>query len=225
MEVFWFPDKDGEYAERNEVTCRVCTKRFKYCGNTSNMRLHLSSARSTEFAVMEKEENASLSKRKGGVSRSMASHGEPMPMDTGGVQQQLPAMLQAQKPIDKHNSRWKKLTDAICYFIAKDMMPFDTVNDPGFKHMVKTFKPLYTPPDRKTIATHYMQDLYLSEKRSIQQHLNDVEGYAITTDMWTSRAKQTYCLILSLNSNCKVFLYLSMRVTLQKTLLGKSVMC
>ena len=61
--------------------------------------------------------------------------------------------------------------------------------------MVKTFEPRYTPPDRKTISTHYMQDLYLSEKRKVQQHLIDVEGYAITTDMWTSRAKQAYCAI------------------------------
>ena len=115
---------------------------------------------------MEKEENeacSSLSKRKG-VSKS--SRGEAM--DTGGVQQQLPAMFEAQKPIAKINPRWKKLTDAICYFLAKDMMPFDTVNDPGFRHMVKTFEPRYAPSDRKTIAIHYMQDLYLSEKRRVQ---------------------------------------------------------
>ena len=80
------------------------------------------------------------------------------------------------------------------YFLAKNMMPFDTVNDLGFRHMVKTFEPHYTSPDRKTISTHYMQDLYLSEKR-VQQHLIDVEGYAITTDMWISRAKQAYCAI------------------------------
>ena len=111
------------------------------------------------------------------------------------VQQQLPAMFEAQKPITKSDSRWKKLTDSICYFLTKDMMPFHTINDPGFRHMVETFEPHYTPPDRKTISTHHMQDLYLSEKRRVQQYLIDVEGYAITTDMWTSRAKQAYCAI------------------------------
>ena len=95
-------------------------------------------------------------------------------------------MFEAQKSNDKHNLRWKKLTDPICYFLAKDMMLFDTINNPDFKHMVKAFEPHYTLPDRKTIAIHYMQDLYLSEKRRVQQHLNDIEEYAITTDTWTS---------------------------------------
>ena len=47
-----------------------------------------------------------------------------------GVQQQLPTMFEAQKPLKKSNPKWKKLTDSICYFLAKDVMPFDTVNDP-----------------------------------------------------------------------------------------------
>ena len=64
--------------------CCICTKRFKYCGNMSNMHLHLSSAHPAEFALMEKEENeacSSLSKRK---AASKSSCGEAM--DTGGVQ-------------------------------------------------------------------------------------------------------------------------------------------
>ena len=44
-----------------------------------------------------------------------------------------------------------------------DALSSDTVNDLGFRHIVKTFEPHYTPPDRKTISTHYMQDLYLSD--------------------------------------------------------------
>ena len=104
-------------------------------------------------------------------------------------------MFEVQKPLTKSNLRWKKLTESICYFLVKDMLPFDTVNDPGFRHLVKTFEPRYTPPDRKTISTHYMQDLYQREKTRVQQHLSNVEGYGITTDMWTSRAKQAYCAI------------------------------
>ena len=54
-------DPDREYIEkdkrkRNKVTCAVCSKRFKDCGNTSNMRLHLSNAHPNDFALMEKEE-------------------------------------------------------------------------------------------------------------------------------------------------------------------------
>ena len=73
------------------------------------------------------------------------------------------------------------------------MLPF---NDPGFRHMIKTFEPHYTPPDRKTISTLYMQDLYQKEKIIVKQQLNNIEGYAITTDMWISQAKQVYCAVM-----------------------------
>ena len=151
--------------------------------------------KTNDFATMEKEENEanlSWSKRK---AASKSHHSEVMNTGLKGMQQKLPAMFEAQKPLTRDNPKWKKLTNAICYFLAKDMMPFDTVNDPGFRYMIKTFEPRYTPPDRKTISTHYMQDLYQREKIRVQQQLNNIEGYAITTDMWTSQAKQAYCAV------------------------------
>ena len=57
--------------------CCVCSKCFKYCGNMSNMWLHLSTVHSSQFASMEKEENVT----------------------DMGVQQQRPAMFEVQRPI------------------------------------------------------------------------------------------------------------------------------
>ena len=92
-------------------------------------------------------------------------------------------MFEVQKPLNKSNPKLKKLTYSICYFLAKDMMPFYIVDDPGFKHLLNAFEPCYTLPDMKMIATHYMQDLYQREKSRVLQQLNDIEAYAITTDM------------------------------------------
>ena len=57
------------------------------------------------------------------------------------------------------------------------------------------FEPQYQPPDRKTISNYYMQFFYEQEKARVQQQLNNVEWYAITTDKWTSRAKHAYCAV------------------------------
>ena len=156
------------------------------------MRLHLNTAHPSDFASMEKEENeaGSTSLKKKAASKS--SHSEAMDTGQTEAQQKLPAMFEALKPLNKSDPRWKKLTESICYFLVKDMMPF---NDSGFQHLIKIFEPRYMPSDRKTISTYYMQDLYQKEKGRVQQPLNDVEGYAITTDMWTCRAKQAYCAI------------------------------
>jgi len=40
-----------------------------------------------------------------------------------------------------------------------------------------------------------MVNLYEQEKARVQQQLNNVEWYGITTDMWTSCAKHGYCAV------------------------------
>ena len=58
---------------------------------------------------MEKEENEACLSSSKIIGASKSSRSEAM--DTGGAQQQLPAMFEAQKPIAKNNWRWKKQTD------------------------------------------------------------------------------------------------------------------
>ena len=63
-------------------------------------------------------------------------------------------------PLPHNSERYKKLTKAVCYFICKDQQPFDTINDSGFRHMLRVFEPHYTPPDRKTIALNHIPTMY-----------------------------------------------------------------
>ena len=46
---FGFPAKDGTFLEtdnkkRSHVHYRICDKKVKYCGNTTNLRVHLRSS-------------------------------------------------------------------------------------------------------------------------------------------------------------------------------------
>ena len=59
------------------------------------------------------------------------------------VENQLPALFEARQPLSSGHPRWKKLTDSVWYFIAKDMLPFDTMNSHGFQHFVNAFEPQY----------------------------------------------------------------------------------
>ena len=66
---FGFPARDGIFLEtdkrkRNEVTCKVCKKKFKYSGNISNKHLHLQSSHPTDFALMQTTEDLGTSSRK-----------------------------------------------------------------------------------------------------------------------------------------------------------------
>ena len=54
--------------------------------------------------------------------------------------------------------------------------------------MLSVFKPRYVPPDRKTIASNHILALY----DAVKQMMNDAQYFSITTDLWSSRAKQSY---------------------------------
>ena len=41
-----------------------------------------------------------------------------------------------QAPLLHTSRRWKSITDSVCYFIAENMMPYDTANAAGFRHML-----------------------------------------------------------------------------------------
>ena len=94
------------------------------------MYSHLNAVHPSDFATMEKEENSKRSK----PSSTIRSKRTP-------VENQLPALFEAQQPLSSGHPRWKKLTESVCYFIAKHMLPFDTVNSPGFQRLVNTFEP------------------------------------------------------------------------------------
>ena len=128
------------------------------------MRSHLNTVYPSDFAAMEKEENSRRSRPSSTVRSKRTS-----------VENQLPALFEAQQPLSSGHPTWKKLTESVCYFIAKYMLPFDTVNSSGFQRLVNTFEPQYQPPDRKTISKHYMVNLYEQEKSRVHQQLNSAE--------------------------------------------------
>ncbi len=72
------------------------------------------------------------------------------------------------------------------------MQPIDTINDPGFRAMIKTFEPRYTPPDRKTPAVKYVPQMHYIEKKRVSNLISSVQHYSCTTEIWTSRAQHAY---------------------------------
>ena len=72
------------------------------------------------------------------------------------------------------------------------MNPISTVNDPGFRKMIKEFEPRYTIPVRKTIRNNYLSMMYEEERQCISTSLIDIPHFATTTDLWLTRAMHSY---------------------------------
>ena len=75
------------------------------------------------------------------LERQQNSEGLKVPSKTNSssAQKQLESFA-THGSLSHSTTRWKKLTEAVCYYIAKDMLPLDTVSGEGFLHMVKEFE-------------------------------------------------------------------------------------
>ena len=188
---FGFQSKDGEFVEKDKrkrdiVYCKLCFQSMKYCGNTTNLHFHLRTKHPTEY------NDSAASKPSSNTNNDKATNDGKRVSNSGRAQLTIPNTIQATLPLPKSSPRYKTLTNSVCYFLARDMQPYDTVNDAGFRYMLKTLEPRYTPPDRKTIATTHIPKMYEIEKNRIKASLMNVSCFSITTDMWTSRAKHAY---------------------------------
>lgn len=79
-----------------------------------------------------------------------------------------------------------KITSALTYFIATEMMPYSIVEKPGFKFFVNSLQPQYQLPSRKHISTVKIPKLYTATREVLKEKLTDAHYYNITTDCWTS---------------------------------------
>ena len=178
---FGFPACDGEFFEkdkkkRQDVHCKLCRQVLSYKGNTTNMMVHLWYKHKNEHEQVTAKYSSGSSESSSDCSR----------------QQSITDSFKQLETLKRSSSRWKALTNSVCYCIAKDMLPLECVNDKGFRHMLHTFEPRYVPPDRTTLARHYMPDLYQEQRGKITTAVGSELTYiAFTSDGWSSRANDS----------------------------------
>ena len=118
---FGFPAQGGEFIEKDKkkrttVFCKLCPKQLPYNGSTTNMMVHLQYNHPSEFKKAKEKSNAV-------VPTAQRPKGQPS----------IAEAFHHLEPLSCSSQRWKNLTSSVCYCIAKDMMPFSTVNNEGFQ--------------------------------------------------------------------------------------------
>ena len=112
---FGFSTKDGQFIEqdkkkRKEVICKTCRKEFAHTGSTTNLISHLQNNHTKVYTTMMQQSSDSLK--------------EPLSTASKPLKRQLKDSFAAHSPLPHSTTGWKKLTEAVCYYIAKDMLPF-----------------------------------------------------------------------------------------------------
>ncbi|XP_038155642.1 E3 SUMO-protein ligase ZBED1-like [Cyprinodon tularosa] len=195
----WFGFKKSD-TEQKVVLCKVCRQPVTTKdSNTTNLFHHLKHKHKPEYEASQKMRCDAAE------ASTKTSFKKPT-----STQTKLADAFSHSTPYDSQSKRWKELTEAVAFCLAKDMLPLQSVEKEGFRRMVHKMDTRYKMPSRKYFSKTALPKMYDECRDGLQAKLSTVTFFASTTDMWSSRATEPYISLTvhyitddwSLNSNC-----------------------
>ena len=161
---------------------RWCHKRVAAKNrNTSNLLAHLRTHHLTSYSEVNK---AMKCKHPCRSSKSCCG------MLVG--QSTMEESLARTQKYDHKGKKWKEITDAITYCIAKDSLPIYTVEKRGFRRLTQTLDSCSEIPSRSYFSKTAIPSLYASTVDKVKEELSSVQYFASTTDLWSSHGMIPY---------------------------------
>lgn len=166
---------DGSPNEDGLPVCRLCIKTVSAkSSNTSTLFSHLKNNHPRQYAEIRS------------TSKSTSS-------GTNQAQPSIQEAIVSGQPYPKDSKRWQQVTNAVTYAIAKDCLPFRTVEKPGFTRLVSTLDRRYILPGRKHFSHTAIPSLYASTREKVYRELQEgVKFFSATTDLWSSESLHPY---------------------------------
>ena len=110
--------RDGQPIDNGNVICRTCYRRvLAKNGNTSNLLAHLKANHGKVYSEATEAMNSKPSRQP-----SIRSKGIAVGQST------LKESLERGQKYERKGKKWKELTDAVTYYIAKDSLPVYSVD-------------------------------------------------------------------------------------------------
>ena len=174
--------EEGNPPEDESVVCLYCKQTVvARNGNTLNLFSHLRTQHSAKYDLAIKDKKKAKGKEKSTGASSCS-----------GIQNSIDESFAAMGKYDRKSKRWQKLTEAVTYYLAKDIVPFYTVEKPGFKRLVSVFDKQYELPSGKYFSQVAIPSLYNNIRDEVIAEIRNVEYYSATTDLWSSEGLKPY---------------------------------
>ncbi|CAI5677617.1 unnamed protein product [Oreochromis niloticus] len=161
-------DKDDVL--QTQVLCKTCrTLVATTRGNMTNLHHHLQYNHRELFEEFQKD-RASQTKVANVKTKSTA------------VQQpSLYPSFSSGTPYEKTSKRYKEITEAITHFLAKDMMPINTVSREGFTSLLHKVDRRNRIPSRNYFSHVAIPQMYETCRKTVMFELSQAENYTSTT--------------------------------------------
>ncbi|KAK0145490.1 Zinc finger BED domain-containing protein 1 [Merluccius polli] len=171
---FGFQSSDEE---QKEVVCKVCHAIVSAPqGNTTNVFNHLKFSHKVVYDQLLTEQKT---QKRASTSATV-------------TQSSIEDTLYNATIYPTGSRRQREITEAVTFMLAKDMCPISTVNNTGFKTLVKTMDKRYVLPSRKHFSRVALPALYDKCRAEVEKDISTAEYFATTTDLWSSRTMEPY---------------------------------
>ena len=151
-----------------QAVCTICPDAIlTYADGTSNLIHHLEAKHFVKY-----------NKAKNGEDEE--SH-RPM--------KQLP--LEVRQGAKCLAARTKEINSALSDFIVLDLHPMAVVDGTGFNRLMNCVEPGYVVPSR-IFVMDCLKQRYAAMKHELQESFRLYDSVALTSDIWTGRATQSY---------------------------------
>ncbi len=175
----------GEVTDTGHAVCRTCFRKVAAKnGNTTNLLSHLRSTHTKLYA----EAKAAMESRRLQESQLPSTSSTLRPINQPTLTQSI---TRSQK-YERKGKRWRDLTDAVVYYIAKDCLPLHSVEKAGFKRLLAAFDGRYEIPSRNYFSRTALPELYTEIREKIRSELASVTDFAATSDLWSSQGMIPY---------------------------------
>ena len=164
---------------QTQVLCKTCrTAVATSRGNTTNLHHHLQH----NHKELHEQFKASQTTKPKTLSSSKSKT----------LQQSISQSFACVTPYEKTSKRHGEITEAITRYLAKDMMPINTVTKDGFVSLIRKLDRRYSIPSRNYFSQVAIPKMYDTCRKTVESELGQIEHYACTTDLWSSRTTEPY---------------------------------
>lgn len=84
------------------------------------------------------------------------------------------------------------LDRALTEMIAKDVQPYNIVENEGFANFIQELDPRYKLPSKTYLRDVLMLNLFKETSGKLAKMLENILDISVTCDLWTSRANDSF---------------------------------
>ncbi|KAK7934198.1 hypothetical protein WMY93_005094 [Mugilogobius chulae] len=177
----WFGFERTDVRQLSPI-CKICNKPVSVkSSSTTNLFHHLRTSHRIQYEEYER-------------LRQLAekNKAEDVTVKKKSTQLSLADSFTKKVPYERKSEKWQTITDSITNYLARAMLPIQSVEQDGFKDMVKTLDPRYSVPSRTYFSKTALPKLYESCRERLSRDVQNASFYSTTSDLWSSRTSEPY---------------------------------